>query len=768
MQMGRGQAAPAWYIAAPRELAIIALVDRTAELCLNVSVHSHLESGASPEDIATPQPERSLRSRRASAALMVALAIGAVAIGLGTWLSSRNLGIASDDLALTVPTAPRLQATNPDEHVYRIDASRSTVSYSIVETVAGSDRTTTGSTSGIAGDVLLDEANPANSRIGDIVVDVQQLTSDQELRDRRLRGDFLESDRFPLVTLRTTKVTGLPERMADDTDHHLEVTGDLTVRDQTRPATFDTTVRRTGEAVHLKASSTLQLSTFGIGPISIPGFVTTSDDVTISIDAVAVPAEQGVPSKLAAARSGSPGSPGSKGSPPSGAAPSFNASIRPILESSCASCHTKDAVGSHAWRLTTADDASEVASGLALATSSRYMPPWPAGDGDVPLQHDRRLSPEEIAQITAWADGGAPLDVDPSTPLEPTSEAAGPTIRPDISMTLPEPYQGSTAKRDDYRCFILDPGLDHPVHMTGYEFDPDQTPFVHHATITRVTAAGRRDVDRVDAATPGPGWSCTIGAPLSVSTDGPVEGTSGGGSSIQVTAWAPGQAPTVYPSGTGVRLEPGDFFLIQIHYHVAHPPPPDRSTFRIQTVTGATLREINAATYFAPVEIPCAADQHGPLCERDQVLTELGQLFGAPAALLPFGINTACGVTPEQFASETAGVARSSCTHQISSPSRVVWVMGHEHEIGASFKLTINAGKPDQKVLLDLDRWSFNWQLIYQPAEDVDLEPGDTVTVECSWDRARRPNDPDRYITWAEGSEDEMCLGILATSELPP
>ena len=60
--------------------------------------------------------------------------------------------------------------------VYRIDAAQSEARYEVGETFFQGNRfvTAIGRTQGIAGDVLVDFANPANSQIGTIVIDVSQ------------------------------------------------------------------------------------------------------------------------------------------------------------------------------------------------------------------------------------------------------------------------------------------------------------------------------------------------------------------------------------------------------------------------------------------------------------------------------------------------------------------------------------------------------------------------------------------------------------------
>ena len=87
------------------------------------------------------------------------------------------------------------------------------------------------------------------------------------------------------------------------------------------------------------------------------------------------------------------------------------------------------------------------------------------------------------------------------------------------------------------------------------------------------------------------------------------------------------------------------------------------------------------------------------------------------------------------------------------------------HELGTTYRLTLNPDTPDERILIDMDRWNFEWQLGYYPDEELVFEPGDELRLECGWDRALWPADEEsRYIVWAEGTADEMCYTAVATS----
>ena len=76
--------------------------------------------------------------------------------------------------------------------------------------------------------------------------------------------------------------------------------------------------------------------------------------------------------------------------------------------------------------------------------------------------------------------------------------------------------------------------------------------------------------------------------------------------------------------------------------------------------------------------------------------------------------------------------------------------------------MTLNPDTPDERVLLDIPNWSFDWQLYYVPTETIRIAEGDTIRFECTWDRANAAMEEPRYVTWNEGTVDEMCFSSVS------
>ena len=143
-------------------------------------------------------------------------------------------------------------------------------------------------TKGISGKVEIDRANPQNSRIGPVTIDISQFTSDSSRRDNAIRSRFLESGKYPLATFVTTQIEGLPTTIADGKTYPLKISGNLTVREVTKPVTFDANVRLDQNRLSGQAGTTVLMSDFGFGPISIAGILKTEDQVNLALEFVAL------------------------------------------------------------------------------------------------------------------------------------------------------------------------------------------------------------------------------------------------------------------------------------------------------------------------------------------------------------------------------------------------------------------------------------------------------------------------------------------------
>jgi polyisoprenoid-binding protein YceI len=112
---------------------------------------------------------------------------------------------------------------------WKTDASHTDVQFSAKHMMVTNVR---GKFTDVEGTVVLDEADPSASS-GSFTVMAASLATGVEHRDAHLRSDdFFAAETYPRITFRSTKV----EPKGGD---EYRVTGDLTIRDVTRPVTFE-------------------------------------------------------------------------------------------------------------------------------------------------------------------------------------------------------------------------------------------------------------------------------------------------------------------------------------------------------------------------------------------------------------------------------------------------------------------------------------------------------------------------------------------------
>lgn len=176
--------------------------------------------------------------------------------------------------------------------IYNIVPGESNVAYEVGETLFSQNNrfnVAIGTTSQVKGEIQLDPANPQNTKIGTIEVDISQFQSDSGRRDGTIRGRFLESSKYPIVTFAPTSIEGLPQTYTPGQEISFKVTGDATVRNVTRPVTFDVTAKLDGDQLTGTAAGEILMSDFSFGPIQIAGMLGTEDKVKLTLSFVARP-----------------------------------------------------------------------------------------------------------------------------------------------------------------------------------------------------------------------------------------------------------------------------------------------------------------------------------------------------------------------------------------------------------------------------------------------------------------------------------------------
>jgi hypothetical protein len=330
-----------------------------------------------------------------------------------------------------------------------------------------------------------------------------------------------------------------------------------------------------------------------------------------------------------------------------------------------------------------------------------------------------------------------------------------------MTVTMDEEYTPSAPTgvgTDDYRCFLMDPELDEDVWLTGSQVLPGNPQVVHHVILFRVDPEQVAEAESVDAESPDPGWTCFGGT-----------GLKGEFTNVDdanwLAAWAPGGDETRTADGYGTQLRAGSQIVMQVHYNLLKGAAPDVSSTQLRWMKGsADLTPLHTYQMPAPVEMPCRAEfNDGPLCNRAAAEADVKARFGADQNTHNL-LHLLCS-TPIEATSTT------SCTRTINRGMTILGVAGHMHLLGRKISIETNPGTPDAQTILDIPIWDFDNQGSKPLKEPLHLDAGDTVKVSCThvqWLRDVLPafegQREDRYVMWAEGSTDEMCLGTMSVA----
>ena len=170
---------------------------------------------------------------------------------------------------------------------FTIDPAQSTVTYAVDETFLNQNNklnTAVGKTSEISGELVLDLANPANSASGEFTVDISTLTTDSSRRDNAIRRQWLESAQYPTATFTINQVTGFPANPQEGQPINFKLVGDLTIRETTKPVTWDVTATLNGDQLTGTATTFLMMQDWGVTPPDIAGMLIVKDGVTLTLD----------------------------------------------------------------------------------------------------------------------------------------------------------------------------------------------------------------------------------------------------------------------------------------------------------------------------------------------------------------------------------------------------------------------------------------------------------------------------------------------------
>jgi hypothetical protein len=407
---------------------------------------------------------------------------------------------------------------------------------------------------------------------------------------------------------------------------------------------------------------------------------------------------------------------------PTSSALTYYGDALPVFEQHCLQCHQDGGIGP--FRLDQYAEAKNHAGAILDQTQERAMPPWAAtSDGSCQnFSHSLALPDRDRATLAQWVTDGAAEGTPRSVEL-PSRPSLADATEFRTPVFSPVAQGGELAQFDEYRCFLMEPGVDDMRYITGYDVEPGTPSVIHHVLVNIVDPAAESDVPGTTNAE-----VMTALHAQSPDRDGwPCFGMAGDGVKVESVpvVWAPGQGVVEYPGESGVPVVPGRKLVVQVHYNLADNPGPitDQSVIRLR---------------LAPT-VPNV----GIMVLEDQLL------------------NTLFDDMPYALAPGKPSVTYSWQTHVSDyfgniPDVKLYGVMPHMHQRGHQFRMNVGPSA-DLTCGMDVQSWDFHWQHMYFYTQALAMTPDSQINVTCDFDTSAET----APVLPGWGTRNEMCLAAL-------
>lgn len=370
----------------------------------------------------------------------------------------------------------------------------------------------------------------------------------------------------------------------------------------------------------------------------------------------------------------------------------FAEDVAPILQAKCQACHRPGQSGP--FSLLTFDDARGKAASIADVVDDRRMPPWHADPRHGQFANDRSLSAKQRATLLAWVEQGTPLG-DPAKLPPPVKFAEGWTIgTPDLVIETPRDYTVPAQGVIDYVFVRVPTNFKEDRWVQAAEAVPGDRSVVHHIIAYLVTKDSRRPTEN------------------------------------HLCGYAPGDMPSIYPSGIAKKIPAGANILFQIHYTPNGKARTDRS-------------KIGLIFAKAPVEHEARTL---PIINEEFTHKE----FPIPAGDPNFEIKASFPIRRDTY---------------------LMAFMPHMHLRGKDFRYTIIPKDGPPEVVLSVPAYDFGWQSYYYLDKPRLLKAGTRIDCVAHYDNSKdNPANPDptKDVSWGDQTFEEMMIGYIDVYDAAP
>ena len=390
----------------------------------------------------------------------------------------------------------------------------------------------------------------------------------------------------------------------------------------------------------------------------------------------------------------------------------FTKDVAPIIFQNCAVCHRPGEVAPMSFL--SYKEVRPWAKSIRETVVTRQMPPWYADPNHGEFINDRRLTQKQIDTIVAWVEGGAkegnPKDLPPAPKFNDEGWSIG---KPDVVLSMTEEFSVPTDGEIPYKYYAVPTNFTEDKYVQSVEIKRGAPSVVHHVIVSvrepgqgPLPPAGeiRLDQRRVNPEAARDPQRDRENARRGTNPDGMLIG------------WAPGMSPTQLRPGHAKLVKKGSVLIFQMHY----------------TTNGVAAKDrTSVGLIFAKEPV-----------EKRYIITGPG----ARDLVIPAG--------------DPSYESRSSFTFK--EDSHIWGFMPHMHVRGKDFKYTLVLPDGSSKVLLNVPKYDFNWQLNYWLKAPVAAPKGSRLECVAHHDNSvnnKYNPDPTKTVYWGDQTWEEMMIG---------
>src|SRR5262249_35867094 len=117
-----------------------------------------------------------------------------------------------------------------------------------------------------------------------VVVNLEALATDSANRDNDVNQNYLQVTQFPNAVFVARQAIGAPSALPTSGSATFQLLGDLTIRDATRPTTWDVTMQFQPSGATGTASTRTKITDYGIATPTTARVLSVDDDITLELD----------------------------------------------------------------------------------------------------------------------------------------------------------------------------------------------------------------------------------------------------------------------------------------------------------------------------------------------------------------------------------------------------------------------------------------------------------------------------------------------------